>query len=167
MKLKYLLILIALFSFFAGSNAYSQNEVIEGVTVKSGIKLAWDVKTDLWETGVGAGLRYPDLWTEKYTSMNIGQSDYAVSVVVHDNAGYWVLNDESYNTHTKTSNGNPNKELINSLRKKGICVELCGTTMANNKWTAEDLLPNIKILEKGAYVRLTDLQMQGYAYIVQ
>ena len=167
MKLKYLFILSAFMFLFASNSAYSQNELIEGVTVKSGIKLVWDVRTNLWEAGVGAGLRYPDLWTEKYESMDITQSDYAVSVVVHDDAGYWVLNDESYNAHTNTTEGNPNKGLINILMEKGLSMELCGTTMANNKWTAENLLPGIKILVKGAYVRITDLQMQGYGYVMQ
>ncbi len=167
MRLKLLFVFTVMLIFLRVESGFSQNEVIEGVTVKSGIKLVWDVRTNLWEAGVGAGLRYPEFWVEKYNSMNINQSDYSVSIVVHDNAGYWVLNDESYNAHTNTTSGNPNKDLINTLMKNGISIELCGTTMANNKWTAANLLPGIKILEKGAYVRITDLQMQGYAYIMQ
>lgn len=167
MRIKLFLFVAVLLMFLKAESGFSQNEVIEGVTVKSGIKLVWDVRTNLWEAGVGAGLRYPEFWIQKYKSMDITSSDYAVSVVVHDLAGYWVLNDESYNAHTKTTEGNPNKELINTLMSSGLSVELCGTTMANNNWTAVNLLPGIKILEKGAYVRITDLQMQGYAYIVQ
>lgn len=165
MRLKHLFILSAFLFLFGSNSAFSQNELIEGVTIKSGIKLVWDVKTNEWEDGVGAGLRYPNLWTEKYESMDITQSDYAVSVVVHDKAGYWVLNDEAYKKHTNTDESNPNVNLINTLMKNGVSVEICSVTMAMNKWTADDLLPGIKILVKGAYVRITDLQMQGYAYI--
>lgn len=166
MKIKLLLVfLISCFVFLNSNSGFSQHEFIESVTVKSGIKAVWKVKDNIWEAGVGAGLRYPNFMTEKYESMDITKSDYLMSVVIHDKAGYWLLTDDAYKEFTKSNESNPNIGLVNTLLQKGVSVELCGVTMENNKWKPEQILPGVKILVKGAYARIIDLQMQGYGYI--
>ncbi len=157
--------LLILFCFAFISNAYAQNPEIKDITHRTNVTSVWEVNTDVWEGGVGAGLHYPSLLNAKYQELGLGKGDYQISVVLHLAAGYWLLNDVSYVKHTGKSKGNPNKDLVAQLISDGVSVEICGVTMANNKWTAADLLPGVVILETGAYSRIIDLQKSGYSYI--
>lgn len=147
------------------SNVRAQNPIITDIKYKTNVTSVWEVNTDVWEDGVGAGLHYPSLLNAKYRVLGLKKGDYQISVVVHLAAGYWLLNDASYQKHTGKSDANPNKELVAQLINDGVSVEICGVTMLNNKWTASDLLPGIVILETGAYSRIIDLEKSGYSYI--
>ena len=46
----------------------------------------------------------------------------------------------------------------------GIDIELCNTRRLSMKWEKAEIHPDV-ILVSGAYPRLTDLQLLGYAYI--
>jgi len=159
------IILFVLLSFIFIANAKAQNPVIPDITHKTNVTSVWEVNTDVWEVGVGAGLHYPSLLNGKYKSLGLNKGDYQISVVIHLAAGYWLLNDAAYEKHTGKPGANPNKELVAQLIADGVSVEICGVTMLNNKWTAADLLPNVVILETGAYSRIIDLQKSGYSYI--
>ena len=163
MKKIYLVVLFCCFVFV--SNAKAQNPEIKDITHRTNVTSVWEVNTDVWENGVGAGLHYPSLLNGRYIQQGLKKDDYQISVVVHLAAGYWLLNDAAYVKHTGKSKGNPNKELVAQLIADGVSVELCGVTMANNKWTASDLLPGVMILDMGAYARIIDLEKSGYSYI--
>src|SRR5215469_7502865 len=45
-----------------------------------------------------------------------------VIAVFHTNAGHATLNDDSYNTDRKISTGNPYKELVADLMRRGVQV---------------------------------------------
>ncbi len=150
---------------FIFSNAKAQNPEIKDITHKTNVTSVWEVNTDVWENGVGAGLHYPSLLNGRYIQQGLKKGDYQISVVVHLAAGYWLLNDAAYAKHTGKSKGNPNKDLVAQLIADGVSVEICGVTMENNKWTASDLLPGVMILGMGAYARIVDLQKSGYSYI--
>ena len=150
---------------FIFSNAKAQNPEIKDITHKTNVTSVWEVNTDVWENGVGAGLHYPSLLNGRYIQQGLKKGDYQISVVVHLAAGYWLLNDAAYVKHTGKSKGNPNKDLVAQLIADGVSVEICGVTMENNKWTASDLLPGVVILGMGAYARIVDLQKSGYSYI--
>ena len=150
---------------FIFSNAKAQNPEIKDITHKTNVTSVWEVNTDVWENGVGAGLHYPSLLNGRYIQQGLKKGDYQISVVVHLAAGYWLLNDAAYVKHTGKSKGNPNKDLVAQLIADGVSVEICGVTMENNKWTASDLLPGVMILGMGAYARIVDLQKSGYSYI--
>jgi intracellular sulfur oxidation DsrE/DsrF family protein len=162
-KLKNYLAVFVLFVLVSAVKA--QNPEIKDITHKTNVTSVWEVNTDVWENGVGAGLHYPSLLNAKYQSLGLKKGDYQISVVVHLAAGYWLLNDAAYQKHTGKTGANPNKELVAQLIKDGVSIELCGVTMLNNKWTAPDLLPGVIILETGAYSRIIDLQKSGYSYI--
>ncbi|MBS1492863.1 MAG: DsrE family protein [Bacteroidetes bacterium] len=151
--------------FFISSNVKAQNPEIKDITHKTNVTSVWEVNTDVWENGVGAGLHYPSLLNAKYQTLGLKKGDYQISVVVHLAAGYWLLNDEAYAKHTKKSGGNPNKTLVAQLINDGVSIEICGVTMLNNGWTAKDLLPGVVMLETGAYSRIIDLEKSGYSYI--
>src|SRR5258707_15705974 len=51
-----------------------------------------------------------------------------VIAVFHTNAGHVTLNDKAYNADRNVATGNPYKELLADLMKRGVKVELCGAT---------------------------------------
>jgi len=89
-----------------------------------------------------------------------------IVVIFHGDAGYLVLNDDTYNTNRRVTTGNPYKELLAGLMKQGVQLELCGATAKGNHWGNENLLPGIKV-NVNAMVRLTQLEQEGYTMIYQ
>jgi intracellular sulfur oxidation DsrE/DsrF family protein len=89
-----------------------------------------------------------------------------VIAVFHTNAGHVTLNDEAYNTDRNVTIGNPYKELIAGLMKRGMQIELCGATARAHHWGNADLLPGIKV-NTDAMARLTQLSEQGFVKITE
>src|SRR2546423_690940 len=63
-----------------------------------------------------------------------------VVAVFHTNAGHVTLKDSSYNADRNVATGNPYKELVADLMKRGVHIELCGATAKAHKWGNADLL---------------------------
>src|ERR1700756_3490292 len=57
-----------------------------------------------------------------------------VIAVFHTNAGHATLHDSAYNVDRNIATGNPYKELISELQKRGVQVELCGATAKVHNW---------------------------------
>jgi intracellular sulfur oxidation DsrE/DsrF family protein len=93
-------------------------------------------------------------------------ADSEVIVVFHTNAGHLTLHDEAYNASRKIAAGNPNKDLIADLMKRGVKVELCGATAEAIGWGNADLLPNVKI-NMDAMARTIQLVQQGFVKITE
>src|SRR5271163_2317679 len=89
-----------------------------------------------------------------------------IVAVFHGDAGYLVLNDDSYNTNRHVQTGNPYGKLIAGLMKQGVQIELCGATAAANHWGNADLLPGVKV-NTNAMVRVTQLEQKGYTLIYE
>jgi intracellular sulfur oxidation DsrE/DsrF family protein len=89
-----------------------------------------------------------------------------VVVVFHSLAGHVTLHDQAYNAERNVSTGNPYKELVADLVKRGVQVELCGATAAVHHWGNEDLLPYVKV-NTNAMARLTQLVQDGYVQITE
>ncbi len=82
----------------------------------------------------------------------------------HTDAGHVTLNDRAYNAARNVTTGNPYKELIFELMKRGVQIELCGATAKAHNWVNSDLLPGVKV-NTDAMIRLTQLTEQGYTQI--
>lgn len=54
---------------------------------------------------------------------------------------------------------------VEMLDVQGVRFEVCGLTLDAFKASAQDLVGNFRRLDEGAVVRLTELQMNGYAYL--
>lgn len=54
---------------------------------------------------------------------------------------------------------------IEELRGFGLVLAACINTMRAENLTLSDLLPGFAVAERGAVVRLAQLQSQGYAYL--
>ena len=89
-----------------------------------------------------------------------------VIAVFHTNAGHVTLHDDSYNADRNIRTGNPYKELVGDLMKRGVKIELCGATAKAHNWGNDDLLPGIKV-NTDAMARTTQLVQGGFAKITE
>jgi len=89
-----------------------------------------------------------------------------VIAVFHTNAGHVTLNDAAYNAARNIATGNPYKDLVADLMKRGVRVELCGATAKFYGWGNADLLPGIKV-NTDAMARTTELVQQGFVKITE
>jgi intracellular sulfur oxidation DsrE/DsrF family protein len=89
-----------------------------------------------------------------------------VIAVFHTNAGHVILNDRAYNTDRNIATGNPYKELIADLRKRGVKMELCGATAKSHNWGNADLLTDVKV-NTDAMARTTQLVQDGFVKITE
>jgi len=148
----------------AGVTSEQQQRDVVPIEIRKDIRVVYQANLDEWKNGVGKPLAYLKKLTGVYDQQAIPQQERHINAVFHGKAGYWMLTDEAYNSHTKTKEGNPNKVIIRELVAMGVSLELCGQTMKSQGWSQNDVLPEVKIV-LGAYPRIIDLQMQGYAYI--
>ena len=89
-----------------------------------------------------------------------------VIAVFHTNAGHVTLHDEAYNIERKVTIGNPYRQLLADLMKKGVEVELCGATAAVHDWGNDDLLGGVKI-NTNAMARMSQLAQEGFVQITE
>jgi len=89
-----------------------------------------------------------------------------VIAVFHTNAGHVTLNDSAYNAERNIATGNPYKELVTDLMKRGVHIELCGATAKIHNWGNDDVLPGIKI-NTDAMARTTQLVQEGFMKITE
>jgi intracellular sulfur oxidation DsrE/DsrF family protein len=89
-----------------------------------------------------------------------------VIAVFHTNAGHATLHDTAYNANRNIATGNPYKNLLADLMKRGVRVELCGATAKAHNWGNADLLPGIKV-NTDAMARTTQLVQQGFVKITE
>ena len=131
---------------------------------RENIRVVYQIKDDDWLEGVGKGLAYLKKLVTAYRTMGVPAKEVHVSAVFHGNAGYWMLRDGLYEAHARKPGGNPNQALIRELLDAGVSIELCAQTMREHSWKPEDVLPGVRIVV-GAYPRVIDLELRGYAYI--
>ena len=89
-----------------------------------------------------------------------------IVAVFHTNAGHVTLHDTAYNADRNVATGNPYKDLISDLQKRGVQVELCGATAKTHGWGNEDLLGDVKV-NTDAMARTTQLVQQGFVKITE
>jgi intracellular sulfur oxidation DsrE/DsrF family protein len=89
-----------------------------------------------------------------------------VIAVFHTNAGHVTLHDRAYNTDRNIATGNPYRDLIADLQKRGVQIELCGATARAHNWDNADLLPDIKV-NTDAIARTTQLVQAGFVQITE
>jgi intracellular sulfur oxidation DsrE/DsrF family protein len=89
-----------------------------------------------------------------------------IVAVFHTNAGHVTLHDTAYNADRNVATGNPYKDLVSDLQKRGVKVELCGATAKAHGWGNEDLLADIKV-NTDAMARTTQLVQQGFVKITE
>ena len=89
-----------------------------------------------------------------------------VIAVFHTNAGHVTLHDMAYNADRNIATGNPYRDLIGDLQKRGVQIELCGATAKAHHWGNADLLSELKV-NTDAMARTTQLVQQGFVKITE
>jgi len=132
--------------------------------VRHDITVVCGVDRNVLTNGTGLGLSRVKRLIEDYESAGVPRHELHISVVLYGEAAHWLLKDGSYRAFTHKEGGNSNKVVVEKLLECGVSVEVCGLSMKGNNWSKDDLLPGVTIVP-GAYQRIVDLQLRGYAYI--
>ncbi len=81
-----------------------------------------------------------------------------ITMVTHANGVDFLMQD------AKDRNGNPYEIAVQELVKRGVKFEVCEITLTNRKLKREQFIQEAAFTPSGV-VRLTKLQVQGFAYI--
>ena len=81
-----------------------------------------------------------------------------ITVVTHATGVDFLMQD------AKDRNGNPYEIAVQELVKRGVKFEVCEITLKNRSLKREQFIPEATFTPSGV-VRLTKLQVQGFAYI--
>src|SRR5215472_8329106 len=127
------------------------------------LKVAFSVAALAFEGDLPASIFHLQLITGNIADW---KAKAQVIVVFHSLAGHVALHDQAYNADRNVSTGNPYKELVSDLMKRGVQVELCGATAAVHHWGNEDLLPGIKV-NRDAMSRMSQLVQDGFVQITE
>ena len=144
--------------------ALKQPTVVQ-IQKRKSIHVAYDIKDDVLSAGIGKGLYYVRGLLESYKSMGVPQDQLHISVVLHGDAAYMLLQEEAFQQNENDPFAyNPNTQVVQQLLDHGVSVEICHSTMKSKGWGADEILPGVTIVHD-AYTRLIDLQQRGYSYI--
>ena len=129
----------------------------------SNVKTVFSVGALAFEGDLPASIFHLQLIENDITDWNAKSE---VIAVFHTNAGHVTLNDSAYNTERNIATGNPYKELVADLMKRGVQIELCGATAKIHNWGNVDLLPRVKV-NTDAMARTTQLVQEGFVKITE
>jgi intracellular sulfur oxidation DsrE/DsrF family protein len=142
----------------------AERELTIDIPVKlSEVKVVFSVSSLSFEGDLPASIFHLQLITNDSADW---KAKSEVVVVFHTNAGHVTLHDASYNVDRNIGTGNPYRELVSNLMKRGVQVELCGATAKAHHWGNVDLLPGIKV-NTDAMARLAQLAQEGYVMITE
>jgi intracellular sulfur oxidation DsrE/DsrF family protein len=127
------------------------------------LKAAFSVAALAFEGDLPASIFHLQLIAKDVANWN---AKAQVIAVFHTSARHVTLHDRAYNADRMVSTGNPYKELVADLMKRGVQVELCGATAAVHRWGNEDLLPGIKA-NTDAMARMSQLVQDGFVQITE
>ena len=127
------------------------------------VKVVFSIAALAFEGDLPASIFHIQLIQNDIANWN-AKSD--IVAVFHTNAGHVTLHDRAYNTDRSIATGNPYKDLIAELMKRGARIELCGATAKVHGWGNEDLLPGIKI-NTDAMARTIQLVQEGFVKITE
>ena len=127
------------------------------------VKVVFSIAALAFEGDLPASIFHIQLIQNDIANWN-AKSD--IVAVFHTNAGHATLHDRAYNTDRNIATGNPYKDLIADLMKRGARIELCGATAKVHGWGNEDLLPGIKI-NTDAMARTIQLVQEGFVKITE
>lgn len=159
MKLQHLLASIFALTLTA---AAAEPEVIP-IHVRENLRIVYQVTDDAQHEGVNKGLFYIRKLINTYEKQGIAADQVHLHLVYHGTGIAAVVNDEA-RKRLGVEAANPNGDILAELVKRGVQVELCENTMQQKGVKPVELMPGVKLVV-GAFPRLIDLQLQGFAYI--
>lgn len=144
------------------SSSAAEPEVIP-IQVRENLRIVYQVTDDAAHDGVNKGLFYARKLINTYAKQGIAADQVHLHLVYHGTGIAAVVNDAA-RKRLGTDAANPNGEILAELIKRGVQVELCENTMQQKGVKPSELMPGVKLVV-GAFPRLIDLQLQGFAYI--
>ena len=142
----------------------SEKSLYIDIPVKlSELKVAFSVAALAFEGDLPASIFHLQLITKDVGDWKASSN---IIAVFHTNAGHVTLNDDSYNTERMVDTGNPYKQLLADLMKRGVQIELCGATATVHHWGNADLLPGVKV-NTDAMSRMSQLAQEGFVQITE
>ena len=127
------------------------------------LKLAFSIAALAFEGDLPASIFHLQLISKDIQEW---RAQAQVIAVFHTNAGHVTLHDAAYNKERMVNTGNPYKDLIADLMKRGVQVELCGATATVHHWGNPDLLAGIKV-NTDAMARMSQLMQEGFVQITE
>jgi intracellular sulfur oxidation DsrE/DsrF family protein len=127
------------------------------------LKVAFSVAALAFEGDLPASIFHIGLIAKDASDWNAHSQ---IIAVFHTNAGHVTLNDNAYNSDRMVATGNPSKELLADLMKRGVQIELCGATAKAHNWGNADLLPGVRV-NTDAMARMSQLVQQGFIQITE
>lgn len=146
----------------AVSSSAAEPEVIP-IHVRENLRIVYQVTDDAAHDGVNKGLFYARKLINTYAKQGIAADQVHLHLVYQGTGIAAVVNDAA-RKRLGTDAANPNGEILAELIKRGVQVELCENTMQQKGVKPGELMPGVKLVV-GAFPRLIDLQLQGFAYI--
>lgn len=128
-------------------------------------RVVYDIHSTETTAGISRGLYYARGLFEAFRKQGVTPAQLRVHLVVHGDATFMLLKDETYQQATNDPFAfNPNAKIVQDLVDLGVSVEICHSAMKSKGWKPDDVLPNVTIVHDG-YTRLIKLQNDGLAYI--
>jgi intracellular sulfur oxidation DsrE/DsrF family protein len=127
------------------------------------VKVVFSIGALQFEGDLPASIFHMQLIEDDITNWG---AESEIIAVFHTNAGHVMLHDRAYNADRNIATGNPYRELIADLMKRGVKVELCGATAKVHNWGNEDLLPGVTV-NTDAMARTTQLVQQSFVKITE
>jgi intracellular sulfur oxidation DsrE/DsrF family protein len=142
----------------------AHERVVIGIEQKQSIRVVVQVTTGDMEGDFHKGLRRVKAIADGYLAAGVPADEIDIRAVFHGGASDHLLTDEAWNRYKKTDTGNPSRALLDALPEIPAQIELCDTRRQRNGWAKSDIHSEV-VLVSGAYHRLADLQMRGFAYV--
>jgi intracellular sulfur oxidation DsrE/DsrF family protein len=144
------------------SNAGKELNIEIPVKLKE-LKIAFNIADLAFEGDLPASIFHLQLIKKDIVNWN---AKAQVIAVFNTNAGHPLLNDAAYNAERNIATGNPYRELITDLMKKGVQMEMCGATAKAHKWGNTDFISGVKV-NTDAMSRMAQLAQEGFIEITE
>ncbi len=130
---------------------------------KKGAKAVFDITADAKPEEVNKGLEQVARLLNLYGAAGLKAGDVKIAAVCHGAADKAVLSDEAYAARYKVA-ANPNLPLIRDLKKAGVEVFVCGQSLHDLGFKAEEVAKEVPVADSAMLV-LVNKQTDGYAYL--
>ena len=130
---------------------------------RKGAKAVFDITAGAKPCEVNKGLEQVARLLNLYGAAGLKPGDVQIAAVCHGAADQAVLSDAAYLARFKLKT-NPNLPLIRALKKAGVEVFVCGQSLHELGFKADEVAPEVPVADSAMLV-LVNKQADGYAYI--
>jgi intracellular sulfur oxidation DsrE/DsrF family protein len=130
---------------------------------RKGAKAVFDITADAKPGEVNRGLERVARLLNLYGAAGLTAGDVRIAAVLHGEADKAALTDAAYAARYKVA-VNPNLPLIRDLKRAGVKVSVCGQSLHELGFQAEEVAKEVPVADAALLV-LVNKQTDGYAYI--